>query len=207
MSAGFALVPLDCPACGAPLAAEADDVVFYCTACRSGFRHDPDAPRALAPVEVAFVSAPTVPAAGWLPFWVLPARLEILRRDASGAFLGALWNLLTGEGGEAAPADPAFVVPAGALPIEHVVALTVRYTTERLGLGERLGERLTGGVLDAADAAQLARYALITVEAEKSDTLRDLDVRLELGPPRLLGVPWVTGRGGGRVDALFGLPM
>ncbi|HEX2163408.1 MAG TPA: hypothetical protein VHM02_05620 [Thermoanaerobaculia bacterium] len=207
MSAGFALVPLDCPACGAPLAAEADDVVFYCTACRSGFRHDPDAPRALAPVEVAFVSAPTVPAAGWLPFWVLPARLEILRRDASGAFLGALWNLLTGEGGEVAPADPAFVVPAGALPIEHVVALTVRYTTERLGLGERLGERLTGGVLDAADAAQLARYALITVEAEKSDTLRDLDVRLDFGPPRLLGVPWVTGRGGGRVDALFGLPM
>lgn len=207
MSGGFALVPLDCPACGAPLAAEADDVVFYCTACRSGFRHEPEAPRALAPVEVAFVSAPTVPAAGWLPFWVLPARLEILRRDASGAFLAGIWSLLTGEGGEETPADPAFVVPAFALPIESVVRLTVRYTTERLGLGERLGERLTGGVLDPADAAQLARYALITVEAEKSDMLRDLDFRLDFGVPRLLGVPWVLRGNGERVDGVFGLPL
>lgn len=207
MSSGFALVPLDCPACGAPLAAEADDVVFYCTACRSAFRHDPEAPRALAPVEVAFVSAPTVPAAGWLPFWVLPARLEIVRREASGGLVAGLLSFFTGEGGEPSPADPAFVVPAFELPIELVVRLTVRYTTERLGLGERLGERLTGGVLDSADAAKLAHYALITVEAEKSDLLRDLEVRLDFGPPRLLGVPWVLRGNGERVDGVFGLPL
>ena len=205
MSRGFELVPLDCPACGAPLAAEADDVVFYCTACRSGFRHEPRAPRALAPVEVGFVLAPTTPAAGWLPFWLLPARLEIVRRDASGGLLAGLLGLLSGGGGEA-PADPAFLIPAFELPIERLVDVAVRYTTERPNFGERLGERLTGGVHGPEDAAKLAHYALITVEAEKRDTLRDLDYRLELGAPRLLGVPWVAAHGGRR-DALFGIPL
>lgn len=208
MSAGFTLVPLDCPACGAPLAAEADDVVFYCTACRSGFRHEPEAPRALAPVEVGFVLAPTTPAAGWLPFWLLPARLEILRRDASGGLLAGLLGLLAGgTQGDDAPAEPAFLVPAFDLPVERLVDVIVRYTTAFPRLGERLGERLTGGVHGPEDAAKLAHYALITVEAEKNDTLRDLDYRLDLGAPRLLGVPWVTGRGGGRQDALFGIPL
>jgi hypothetical protein len=206
MSGGFTLVPLDCPACGAPLAAEADDVVFYCTACRSGFRHEPEAPRGLAPVEVGFLLAPTVPAAGWLPFWLLPARLEILRRDASGGLLSGLLGLLTGAGGDDAPAAPAFLVPAFPLPIERLVEVVVRFTTEHPRLGERLGERLTGGVHDPADAAKLAHYALITVEAEKNDMLRDLDYRLDLGEPRLLGVPWAA-RGDARIDALFGIPL
>lgn len=205
MSGGFALVPLDCPACGAPLAAEADDVVFYCTACGSGFRHEPRAPRALAPVEVGFVLAPTAPAAGWLPFWLLPARLEIVRRDASGALLSGLLGLLAGGEGEA-HADPAFLIPAFDLPIDRLVDVAVRYTTERPNLGERLGERLTGGVHGPEDAAKLAHYALITVEAEKRDMLRDLEYRLELGTPRLLGVPWVA-TSGGRRDALFGIPL
>jgi hypothetical protein len=205
VSGGFELVPLDCPACGAPLAAEADDVVFYCTACGSGFRHEPEAPRALAPVEVGFVLAPTTPAAGWLPFWLLPARLEILRRDAAGGLLSGLLGLLAGGEGEA-PADPAFLIPAFALPIERLVDVAVQYTTRRPHLGERLGERLTGGVHGPEDAAKLAHYALITVEAEKRDTLRDVDYRLELGTPRLLGVPWVAA-GGERRDALFGIPL
>lgn len=212
MSGGFALVPLDCPACGAPLAAEADDVVFYCTACASGFRHEPEAPRALAPVEVAFVLAPTTPAAGWLPFWLLPARLEIVRRDAAGGLLAGLLGLLGGggdggrEGEGEAPAEPAFLIPAFELPIARLVDVAVRYTVERPRLGERLGERLTGGVHSPEDAAKLAHYALITVEAEKRDLLRDLDYRLELGTPRLLGVPWVAAEGGRR-DALFGIPL
>ena len=206
MSAGFALVPLDCPSCGAPLAAEADDVVFYCTACRSGFRHQPDAPRSLAPVEVGFVLAPTVPATGWVPFWLLPARLEIVRRDATAGLITGLWNLLAGDGERGTVDEPAFLVPAFHTPIEGLVRLVLRYTEARPQLGERLGERLTGGALEPEDAGTLAHYALITAEAEKSDTLRDLDYRLELGTPRLLGVPWVDRRGA-RHDALFGLPL
>ena len=208
MSDGFHLVALDCPACGAPLAAEAEDVVFYCTACRSGYRYEPAAPRSLAPVVVSFVAAPTArDVAGHLPFWLLPARVELLRRDASGALLSGLLSLLGGgEERGSTTGEGTFAVPAFRLPVERAVRLTQRYTYEAPALGELLGDRLTGGLFAPEDARKLAHFALISTEAEKSDILKDLEYRIEFGEPRLLGVPWVR-RGEGRVDALFGLAL
>lgn len=202
---GFRLVPLDCPSCGAPMAGEAEDLVFYCTACRSGHRWEP-ATASLAPVEVAFVPSPTVPAAGHLPFWLVPARVE-MRRTAGG--LGKLLELF-GGGGPEGPADGAFVIPAYRLPLGRLVDLALAFTRElpaRLDpASELLAERLTGGTLPAGDAVKLAHYVLVAAEARRKDTLRDLDYTLDAGTPRLLGVPWVP-RGEGRADALLGLPL
>lgn len=204
---GFELVPLDCPACGAPLAAEETDVVFYCTACRSGFRYDAAAKRGLAPVEVRFVASPHRAAEGYLPFWLLPANVEILHRDASGvrAALRGLMDFFSREEG-ASGGTVYFVVPAFRLPISDAVALALRYTQEFPRLDQLLGERLTGGVVSPADAGKLAEYLLIAAEVREPDTLKDLEYRLTPGQPCLLGVPWVRA-GAGRSDALFGLSM
>ena len=73
---GFSLRPLDCPTCGAGIAAEGDDLVYYCTACRNGYRLA--APAAtLESVEVSFVALAGKQATRYLPFWVLPARVSI----------------------------------------------------------------------------------------------------------------------------------
>ena len=206
MSRGFELVPLDCPACGAPLAAEATDVVFYCTACRSGFSYDPAAPRRLAPVEVAFVASPHRAAEGYAPFWLLPARVEIVERDASGDLFKGLLAFFTGAEEGAAPGEGTFAVPAFGLPIADAAALALRYTQELPRLDQLLGERLTGGICDVGDARKLAEYALVASEVRKNDMLRNLRYTLEFGTPRLLGVPWVRA-GAGRADAAFGLSM
>jgi len=202
---GFRLVPLDCPSCGAPMAGEAEDRVFYCTACRSGHRWDA-ASASLVPVEVAFVPSPTVPAAGHLPFWLVPARVEI-RRTAGG--LGRLLEIFGGGGAEG-PADGAFVIPAYRLPLDRTVELALAFTRElpaRLDpASELFAERLTGGTLSAEDAVKLAHYVLAAAETRRKDTLRDLDYTLDAGTPRLLGVPWVR-RGDGRADALLGLSV
>jgi len=211
MSRGFELVPLDCPACGAPLAAEATDVVYYCTACRSGFRYDPSVPRRLAPVEVAFVASPHRAAEGYAPFWLLPARVEILERDAgaSGVISGLL-GFFTGATDDSPAGDGTFVVPAFPLPIADAVELALRYTLELPGFDELRGERLTGGVCDVDDARKLAEYTLVASEVRKRDTLRNLRYDLSFGPARLLGVPWVrsgSGTSAPRADAVFGKPL
>ena len=206
MSRGYELVPLDCPACGAPLAAEATDVVFYCTACRSGYRYDPAAPRSLAPVEVAFVASPHRAAEGYAPFWLLPARVEILDRDAAGGLISGLLGFFSGESAGGGPGQGTFAVPAFALPIADAVGLALRYTQELPRLDQLLGERLTGGICDVADARKLAEYALVASEVRKPDMLRNLSYRLTFGEPRLLGVPWVRA-GAGRADAVFGQAM
>ena len=207
MTTGFRLVRLQCPQCGSGIVAEGEDLVYYCVSCRSGFRFDAGA---LAPVEVAFLSAPAIAAGRWLPFWVLPAQVTLHERDSTrGAFSGLLGFLGAGDEKPGAPAAGTFAVPAFAALLGEVTALATRYTQELPQLlargGERLGERLTGGRLDAADAEKLAHFTLISSEVAKPDTLRDLRYTLDFGPARLLGVPFVQSEGRW-TDAHFNLP-
>jgi hypothetical protein len=227
------LLRLACPQCGSQIAAEGEDVVYYCVSCRSGFVLDPQAAAGLAPVEVAFVTAPAAAAGRWLPFWALPARITLHEREGSRGLLDGIAALLGGGDGSGAggTTEGTFAIPAFAAPLAELTALAARYTQAlpKLGarpagrgtdgapsidsdtarrsprLGERLGERLTGGRLTVADAEKLAHFVLIAAEAGKPDTLKDLRYTLAFGPPRLLGVPFVR-QGESWVDAHFGLP-
>ena len=204
MSAGYELVPLDCPSCGAAVQAEGEDVVYYCTACRNGYRFDLEA-KALTPMEVAFVSLPNVSVELYRPFWLLPATIRIDQRDASGGGFRGLMSFFIG-GGDGGPSSGqgTFAVPAFHAPLAAVANLTRRYTEKLPELGERLGERLLGGRYGVLDAKKLAHYALIASEVEKPDTLKQLRYRIEFGEPRLLGAPFVR-RDGRVVDAIFGI--
>lgn len=201
---GFRLVPLDCPTCGAAVAAEGDDVLFYCTACRNGYRFLVDESR-LEPVEVAFLADAAVAADLYLPFWFLDADVTI-DRQAAGWRASGLLDLLRGRSGSAAGPRPLRIaVPAFHTPVATAVALTERYTADLPAMGERLGERLVGGKYGLDDARKLARFALIAAEVRKPDLLRDLEYRVEFGDSRLLGVPFVRRRGS-LSDAVFGIP-
>jgi hypothetical protein len=209
LNSGYRLVLLDCAQCGAPLAAQETDVVYYCTACYSGFRLDP-AGDALQPVEVSFVVPPKPTAeqgpVSWRPFWLLPATLHLDQRKAAGFNLSALGRFFVGgpeETGDA-PGSGTFAIPAFEAPLPHATALASRYTTVFPRLGERLGEKLLGGIYSAEDAQKLAHFTFIAAEAEKPDTLRELEYRIHFGPPRLLGVPFYPA-GDGWVDGIFGL--
>ncbi len=193
MSAGLTLVRLACPRCGSPLAAEGEDVVYYCPACKTGSRLAGEATGApLAPVEVGFVARPDVQVERYLPFWLLPARIEITQRSTTG-----------GE----APGEPremAFAIPAFAAPLAVRVALGRRYTEALPGLGEKLGEGLTGTRISEEDARKLGHYLLVDSEAARPDTLQGLVYSIVFGEGWLLGVPFVRS-GPVLVDAYFGL--
>lgn len=238
MSADFELVVLDCPSCGAPLAGDDEDLVFYCTACRSGYRVPegeevasetavaPGAeqeaeqgtqpvvetvvetgPDRLTPVEVSFLASPVEAPDLHLPFWLLPARVEILQRSGSGdMFRGLFRFFLAGrEDTGAAPGEGTFAVPAFRAPLKRAVELGMRYTFEMPDRGELPRERLTGGCTTVEDAKKLAEYLLIASEARKPDTLKELSYRLAFGAPRLLGVPFKR-RDDALWDVFFGLP-
>lgn len=213
------LQPLDCPSCGAALAADQGDVVYYCTACRNGYRLvDPAAeaptpadgsrepkPRLLVPVDVRFVAMPSVAVSRHLPFWLLPARVTIHERRATGGSVSGLLRAFLGASEAAATSGAAyFLVPAFRAPLATVVELATRYTTAFPKLGELLAERLVGGDLSPEDAKKLAHHALVAAEISKPDTLQALRYDLVFGEPCLLGVPFVT-RGGDLADALFGV--
>jgi hypothetical protein len=203
---GYRLVPLDCPSCGAALAAEGQDVVYYCTACRNGYLFDAEGGR-LERVEVGFVAQPGAVAERHLPFWLLPARISIHERQSqSGNVTGLLASLFgRTERRDGVAADGTFAVPAFHLPLPETIELVLRYSRELPRLGERLGERLTGGCYGTADARKLAHFALIAAEARQPDTLIQLRYEIDFGPGRLLGVPFAR-RGEAWADSIFGLP-
>lgn len=207
MSGGsdFRLVPLDCPSCGASVEARGEDVVYYCTACRNGYKFDL-AKEGLEPVEVAFVAAANVAAETYLPFWLLPARVGIERR-ATGGGLSGLLSFFTGESGSGSrDGEGTFAVPAFHAPLEAAVSLTRSYTERFPKLGERLGERLLGGCYGPEDARKLVHYSVIATEVEKPDTLRNLKYTIDFGEERLLGVPFARS-GEKLVDAIFGVAI
>ncbi|MFQ5349545.1 MAG: hypothetical protein ACE5EG_03765 [Thermoanaerobaculia bacterium] len=204
MSAGYELVPLDCPSCGASVKADGEDVVYYCTACRNGYRFDVKR-KTLVPMEVAFVALANVAVELYQPFWLLPAAITIHERDASGGgFRGLMSFFLGGGDEEASGGRGTFAVPAFHAPLPAVATLARSYTEKLPELGEKLGERLLGGRYGVLDAKKLAHYALIAGEVEKPDTLKQLRYAIDFGKPRLLGVPFVR-RDGKLVDAIFGL--
>ncbi|NHZ72938.1 MAG: hypothetical protein GWP16_00500 [Nitrospirae bacterium] len=208
MSAGFefTLIPLDCPTCGAGIHARGEDLVYYCTACRNGYLLDP-ADWSLRLIETAFVAAAHIQAEEYRPFWLLPARISISQRQASGGgFTGILQSFFGedrafDEGGEGV-----FAVPAFQAPLASVTRLVRSYTEGLPGLKEKLGERLLGGCYGRQDAEKLAHYALIATEVEKPDKLLNLKYDIDFGEPRLLGVPFYK-KADATLDAIFNIEV
>ncbi len=206
MSGEFKLVPLDCPSCGAGIRADGEDVVYYCTACRNGYRFDLDS-RTLEAVEVAFVALPDQRVDFYLPFWLLPATITIQERTAKGGSFAGLMRFFLGDDGESAQSgEGRFAVPAFHCRLSTTTELTRRYTEALPDLGEKLGERLIGGSYGPADARKLAHYALVASEINKPDTLTQLRYTIEFGQESLLGIPFVR-RQAAVQDALFGIVL
>ncbi len=205
MAVGYRLIPLSCPACGAPLQADADDVVYYCTACKNGHLLE-RATGELRPVAVSFLAAPGKAIARRLPFWLLPAKVELLERATEGG--GGFMQLFGAASSSPQRLEVSFAVPAFPTPLSAAVELAKRYTAQLspgAGEGELLGEALTGGALRVEDARKWAEFALVASELSKPDLLTQLRYRIAFGEARLLGVPFV-GTAGALRDAFFGLP-
>ncbi len=141
MSGGYELVPLDCPSCGAAVKADGEDVVYYCTACRNGYRFDASA-KELQPMEVGFVALANVAVELYRPFWLLPATIDIQQRDGTGGGFRGLMNFFLGSGEDKeSGGEGTFAVPAFHAPLPAVATLVRRYTEKLPELGEKLGER------------------------------------------------------------------
>ena len=192
---GFSLVPLECKSCGASIEAEGMDVVFYCSACRSGYRYD-RVRSTLTPVEVSFVSKPDLVVDEYRPFWLLPAKIKIHHRLAQGKGLGGmLRQALSGDDAAGGSGSGTFAIPAFQVDLARAIEISRWYTLGLPELSETLGEPLVGGCFDVDDAKKLAHFGIIATEVDKPDMLKDLKYEVEFGTPRLLGVPFVRDTG------------
>lgn len=183
------LLALMCPSCGAPLKAEDEDIVIMCRTCQSA-SHITDDGLTLHRVRFLEPEANSQPT-HWLPVWTYLGRVNLQRERQGGSrsaereaeqfwseprrlFVPA-WNLsplaASRIGQELVEQQPVYH-PIDAPPDAYMSPVT----------------------FPLEDASKLLELIVISMEAERRDYLKTINVYFDLGDPALWAIP---GRGQG----------
>ena len=172
------LVGLECVRCGTPVPAEPDEVAWICGNCGQGLLLEEQA--GLRPITVHFGLAVADPGLRWAPFWLAWGRVRVTRRESFG---------------RDSPPDPRwdqlvrFVLPAFATSVERAVAWGRHFLLEPPDLRQGDTLALQGVTVLPEEIDSLARFVVLTIEAERKDKLEAIDFNLDLEPPELWCLP------------------
>jgi hypothetical protein len=178
MTTSIRLALLKCLKCGTLVPAQADEVAWTCAQCGQGWRLTETG---LAPLNVFWAAGRPQPAPNWFPFWVMPGRVTVNRRETFG--------------GSGAPnpwwtAERRFYIPAFPLPLEQLQALGAAITYQQTPLKAGPAGTLQNCTLLPEEAPAVAEFIVLTIEAEQRDKLRQIDFTLTLGNGELWVLPF-----------------
>lgn len=179
MSQGVRLIPLLCVHCQTPVPAKPDEVAWVCEQCGQGLLLDEE--KGAVAQDTFFSSAIAQNASGW-PYWVSSARVTITKRD-------------TYKGNETKAAmefwakPHLFFVPASGQSIEEIVSNGVKLLRNPVGMQAGGRTKLAPVVLTPRDLRPLAEFMVMSIEADRSDAMRELLFNLDLDPPQLWILP------------------
>ena len=182
MSASVELVLLKCPQCSTPVPAGEDEVAWVCQTCGKGLQLTADG---LAPLAVHW-QARRAGKPEWLPFWVLSGAANFAIRESYGgqAKQNPLW---------AAPRR--FYVPAYPANLRDIEALGSELTRAQVALEPGPAEGvLQNCTLLLEDAQRAAEFIVLTIEADRSDKVRNMTFKLDLSGAELWLLPFEGGR-------------
>jgi hypothetical protein len=173
------LVLLKCPQCSTPVPAEEDEVAWVCATCGAGLQLGA---AGLAPLAVHWAAlAPGAKPDAWRPFWVFSGSASFAARQSFGAQHApdALWG------------QPVrFFVPAFVCPLAQLQSLGADLTRRQPALAAGPAGTLSGCTFSPEDAEQAAEFVVLSIEAAKSDKLREVSFTLQVGAPELWVLPF-----------------
>lgn len=178
MSQPISLFPLQCLRCQTPIPARGDEVAWLCPTCAQGLLLD-DA-KGVLPLDFHFSSA-IAPGAVGRPFWIVEGRAALQRSTFQGDSsreMQAFWS------------NPRqFFVPAFELELEELVRMGALLVRQPLALQAGEQAKFRPVTVLPADIQALAEFILLSIEADRSDALRELKFELQLGAPELWILP------------------
>ncbi len=178
MSERPGLVGLECVRCGTPVPAEPEEVAWICGNCSQGLLLDEQT--GLRPITVHFGVAKPAPDLRWAPFWVAVGRVRVARRESFGrdSAPDARWD------------QPVrFVLPAFTTSVERAVGWGRQFLLHPPDLRPGEAVVLQGVTVLPEEIDPLARFVVLTIEAEGKDKLEAIDFSLDLDPPELWCLP------------------
>jgi hypothetical protein len=198
----FKLIALKCPSCDSGLTVEINDNVVYCSSCGNGWEIKDDK---LVPLEINFAKA-LIQGQGemiYKPFWTLNAYVKIISRDSSGGWVSKLFGSKDKNEG-----DILFYVPAFWMTIESVKNVGGTFTLKNpVASPQKYNVKMTGFNFSKYDARKIAEFIFLSIEAEKSDTLKNIDYNIDVKSIQVLGIPFYKQPNGKLRDAVLGIEV
>jgi len=199
----FKLEAVKCKNCGSGLVVEVNDNIVYCSSCGSGFEIINGE---LNPIEINF-AAPALPGKEemiYKPFWLIKSHISILERKSSGEFFKNLF----GGTGEASSGDIIFYIPAFYCPLDKMKNLSTQFTIRNpVASPQKYNVKLFGFAYGREDAKKLSEFILISLEAEKKDTMKSFKYDMKFNSMEILGIPFYKLGNGKLKDAVLGIEL
>ncbi|CAN5547861.1 hypothetical protein BH10BAC5_BH10BAC5_08980 [soil metagenome] len=201
--ADFVLEAVKCKNCGSGLMVEVNDNITYCTNCGSGFEIEEGV---LNPIEINFAS-PAIRSEGeiiYKPFWFITASIAVLERTADGGFLKSIFNKTDGSGN----AQIKFYIPGFYLPVNKMKQIALAFTAANpVASPQKYNSPLVGFTYSKNDAKKFCEFVLISMEAEKSDTMKTFKYNIDYNEISILGMPFYKHSNGSLKDAVLGMDV
>lgn len=199
----FILEAVKCKKCDSGLMVEVNDNIVYCSSCGSGFEIIEGV---LTPIEINFAAA-AIRSEGemiYKPFWLLKSNINIAERKASGNFLKNIF----GGSNDNTSGNITFYIPAFYCSIESMKNLATQFTMRNpVASPQKYNTKLVGFAYGKEDAKKLAEFILISMEAEKSDTMKSFNYDMKFESMEILGIPFYKQGNGKLKDAVLGIEI
>lgn len=198
----FKLIAIKCKSCDSGLTVEINDNVVYCSSCGNGYEI---VNGELIPIEITFAK-PLQQGQGeivYKPFWLVNSFVKIMSRDSSGGWISNLFG-----GSNKTEGDVLFYVPAFWMNIDSVKNIGSALTTKNpVTAPEKYKVQMCGFHFTKEDAKKIAEFIFLSIEAEKSDTIKNINYTLDVKSIGVLGIPFYKQQNGKLKDALLGIEV
>lgn len=180
MTAPVTLVPLRCTRCGTPVPAEPDQVAWRCAQCGQGLLLDES--RGLEPLEIHF-AAGIAPANSGRPFWVVDGDVRVQRVTYT------VFRKKTEDAERFWDQPRRFFVPAFTGSLDELLTIGVRLFHHPPALQPGEPADFVPVTLPPEAVSALAEFIVISIEAERRDKVKAVDLSLQLDEPSLWILP------------------
>ena len=183
------LLALRCPHCAVALAPREADVVLCCPNCRSAVLL---AEGGLTVADARYAApGPTSPEA-WVPLWGFEGQVQIERREAQNKKVSLTGWVSTHESQTFWSQANRTFIPAWDVDLPQASEIARNLLESQPDFRQADppdGILFQPAVISPDDARKLLELVVVTVEARRSDWLKELDFTLAMGPPQLWILP------------------
>jgi len=184
------IVQVKCPSCNQAIQMKEKDKLFYCDKCNVMHIREGGTPERVD-FEIAEFNQSAQGERVYMPFWRLYATFIVRSKNVQG---GTLFKMAQWLKGGSDSGNMFIYIPACDLDAPSFR----RFSTMFTGAAPRYPTRLNfgnvrrlPGVMPKQEAAQLADFVVVTMEAEQPGVLQQLDYSLTVNDTKLVYLPFV----------------